>query len=170
MFAGIEIALGAGAGVGRLLDVERALARAHRHLACLRICRSRVESARSALLRSHRIVLARSPVLQHLSRLLHGGVSPALADSVGTLRRASGSNYDWMFRVLSAAGLGAAVDAGGAAGWPGDRRLCMGYLALRRAALRRAFTLPFTRWASRLCADTTHRSLLCVECRRRSRF
>ena len=132
--------------MGRLLDDERALARAHRPLARVWVCGSGAESARSALLRSHRVVLAWSPILQHLARLLHRGVPPTSADSTDPIRRAAGSDHDRMLCLFSAARPGVAMDAGGAAGWAGDRRLCMGDLAFRRAAFRRSLTLPLTRW------------------------
>ena len=123
------------------------------------LCRSGVEPARSALLRPHRLVLARPPVLQHLPGLLHGSVPPAPADSADPLRGASGSDHDRMFRVLSPADL--------ALPWTRAERL-VGLVIIDYAWVTWHFAsqhfgaLPFIVHApgARLRADETLRSVL----------
>src|SRR3954465_7956150 len=162
--------MGAGPGLGWLLDVERVLARAHRPLARVRIRRTGVRTARPALLRTYRLVLARSPVLQYLARPLSGSLPPAPPPSAGPLRCASGADHARMFRYLPACGLGLAMDPCRTPRRPRDHRLRMGDLALRLPAFRRAFSLPFARGPRRLHSDETLRSFLRLDGWRRARF
>ena len=79
MGAEMVVGVGARAGLGWILDTERTLARADRPMASPWVFESRVESARFALLRLDRPVLDWSPIVEHLSRVLHGSVSAAPA-------------------------------------------------------------------------------------------
>src|SRR5260370_895693 len=87
MVAETFVTLGAWTGLGWILDDERALACPDRPLARSWIFQPGVEPARSALFRPNGVVLARSPVLQHLSRLLHRGLSSAPSLATGPIRR-----------------------------------------------------------------------------------
>src|SRR5262245_49998039 len=93
MGAEIFVDVGPWTCLGWLLDAQRALACADRVVAGPRLFRPGVESTRPALLRVDRSVLDRSPVIEHLPRLLHGSVptspartaDPVRAGEVGTL-------------------------------------------------------------------------------------
>src|SRR4051812_30301466 len=74
-------------GLGRILDAQRALAGADRHMAFVRLRRSGIESARSSLFWPDCVVLARPPVLQHLPGLLHRGVPAVAPAAAGEVHR-----------------------------------------------------------------------------------
>src|SRR6478735_6759722 len=111
MGAEMSVALGARAGVGRILDTKRAVARANRAVASARIFQPRVESARSALLRFDRSVLDRPPIVEHLPRVLHRSVSTAPAGTADPVRRAAGVNNSRMFCAVSSGRLSVPMDA-----------------------------------------------------------
>src|SRR6478672_4197472 len=113
MGAEMSVALGARAGVGRILDTERAVARADRAVASAWLFQPRVESARSALLRFDRSVLDRPPTVEHLPRVLHGSVSTAREGTADPVRCAASVNNSRMFCAVSAGRLGVAMDARG---------------------------------------------------------
>src|SRR5437667_1813211 len=164
----IAIALGARAALGRILDAECALACAHRAMACPWLFQP--ESTRSALLRFNGAFLDWSPVIQHLSRVLHGSVPTASSSTADPVRIAPASRDRGMLCSISPSGLGAAMDARGATYWTGDYRLCLRDISLRSAAFRCPFTLPFARGARLVHSDQTPGSFLRADCRRRARF
>ena len=107
------IAVGARTCLGWLLDAQRALARAHRAVARPWLFQSRVESTRSALLRFNRPVLDRSPIVEHLSRLLHGSVPAAPARAADPVCHAADCRHSRMFCAVSSGRLSIAMDARG---------------------------------------------------------
>ena len=107
----VVIAVGPGTTLGRVLDTQRALARADRAVARPRLFESGVESARSALLRFDRPVLDRPPIVQHLSRVLHGSVPTAPASAAHPVCRAATFRNSRMLCAVSAGRLSVAVDA-----------------------------------------------------------
>src|SRR4029077_3638981 len=137
------VAMGAWTALGRVLDAQRALARAHRAVARPWLFQSRVESTRSALLRLDRAVLDRSPVVEHLSRVLHGSVPTAPASATDPICRTADCCNSRMFCAVSSRRLSIAMDARGATDWTGNRRLRLCHIPFRRATFRCAFTLPF---------------------------
>ena len=156
--------------LGRFLDDERALARANCPLARARLCRSGIEPARRALLRPNGFVLDRSPPVQHMAGLLHGGLPSTFAHTAGSLRRASGSHNCRVFRLLSSLRPSLAMDTHLTIGRSGDCRLCVGYFFFRRATLRCTLALPFAGRAQRLSANAPTRSLFRSRCRRGACF
>ena len=149
----IVVALGARTALGRILDAECALACAHRAMACPWLFQPGVESTRSALLRFNRAFLDWSPVIQHLSRVLHGSVPTASSSTADPVRIAPASRNRGMLCSISPCGLGAAMDARGATYWTGDYRLCLRDISFRGAAFRCPFTLPYTRRARLVHSD-----------------
>ena len=97
MGAEMVIGVGARAGLGRVLDAQRAVARADRPVARPWLFRSGVESTRSALLWFNCPVLDRSPVIEHLPRVLHGSVPTAPARTADPVHRATGADNGRMF-------------------------------------------------------------------------
>src|SRR5207247_11454364 len=116
----IVVALGARTALGRILDAECALACAHRAMACPWLFQPGVESTRSALLRFNGAFLDWSPVIQHLSRLLHRSIQTAPTLPTDPVRRAPASRHSSMFRSISPSGLDVAMDARRATYWTGD--------------------------------------------------
>src|SRR6516162_1127255 len=106
----VVIAVGPWTTLGRLLDTWRALACANRAVARSWLFQSRVESTRSALLRFDRLVLDRSPVVEHLPRVLHGSVPTAPARTADSVHRAAATGNSWMFCAVSSRRLSVAMD------------------------------------------------------------
>src|SRR6266403_5029864 len=103
---------------------------------------SGVESARSALLRFNRALLDWSPVVQHISRLLHRSVQTALTRAADPVRHTPACRNSAMFRFISPGGFGVAMDARGATYWTRRRRLCLAHLSSPTAAFRSPSPLP----------------------------
>src|SRR6476619_920554 len=106
----MSVALGARAGVGRILDTERAVARAHRAVASAWLFQPGVESARSALLRFDRVVLDRPPIVEHLPCVLHGSLPTASARTANPIHGAASAHNSRMFCALSSVRLSIAMD------------------------------------------------------------
>src|SRR6266404_6117841 len=105
---GAEMLVGVGAWttLGWLLDAQRALARAHHSLAVPWVFQSGDESTGCTLLRYNRALLDWAPIVQHLSRVLHGSVPAAPAGTAHPVRRAADSRNIRMFCSISPCGLG----------------------------------------------------------------
>src|SRR3954451_24158652 len=142
---GTEMLVGVGAGtaLGWVLDAQRALACTDRTFARPRIFGSGVESTRSALLRFDCPLLDRSPVIEHLSRLLHGSLPTASARTADSVRCAAAADNSGMLCGVSSGRLSVAVDSRGTTDWTGNYRLRLRHVPLRSATFRCAFTLPF---------------------------
>lgn len=164
----IVIAVGPGTTLGRVLDAQRAMARASRAVARAWIFQPGVESAGSILLRFDRLVLDRPPIVEHLSRVLHGSVSAPPAGTADPVRRAASTHNSRMFCAVSAGGLSIAVDARGTTDWIGNYRLRLRDVPFRSATFRCAFTLPFASGSQLLYSDKALGSLFCADCWRRT--
>src|SRR5215510_6941948 len=105
------VAMGAWTALGRVLDAQRAVARADRAVARPWLFQSRVEPTRSALFRFDRPVLDRSPLIEHLSRVLHGSVPTASARTADPVHCAPATHNSRMFRAVSSGRLSIAMDA-----------------------------------------------------------
>src|SRR5262245_54914028 len=156
MGAEMVVALGARTALGRLLDAQRALARANHPLALPWVFQPGDQSTRCTLFRSNCALLDWSPIVQHLSRVLHRGVPTAATHTAGSLRRAAACNNSSVFCHISAWRLGAAMDTRGATDCPGDCRLWVGNIPFRVAAFRCSFTVPFPRRSRPVRSDQTH--------------
>src|SRR5215831_9708524 len=165
---GAEMLVGVGAwtALGRILDAQRALACADRAVACAWLFRSRVQPTRSALLRFDRPVLDWSPVIEYLSRVLHGSVPTSPPRTADPVRRASAIDNSRMFCAVSSARFGDAVDAGGTTDWTGDHRLRVRDLPFRRATFRCAFTLSFASGSGLMPSDENMGRAIRADCRR----
>src|SRR6516164_679668 len=99
---GAEMLVGVGpwAALGWLLDAQRAVARADRAVARPWLFRSGVESTRSALLRFDRPVLDWSPVIEYLSRVLHGSVPTSPPRTANPVHCAAATDNSRMFCVV----------------------------------------------------------------------
>src|SRR6516164_3059486 len=163
---GAEMLVGVGpwAALGWLLDAQRAVARADRAVARPWLFRSGVESARSPLLRFDCPLLDRSPVIEHLPRVLHRSVPTAPARTADPVHRAAGAYYGWMFCAVSPRRLSVAVDARGTIDWIGDYRLRLRDIPLRCAAFRCAFTLSFTSRSRLVHSDEAMGSVFRANC------
>ena len=95
---------------------------------------------------------------QHLSRLLHRGLSAAAAHPAGAVRRAAAAGDRRLLRGPPAAGQRDALEPRGASGGSRHHRLRVRDLSLRGPALRRAFALPLAHRTERRCADAKDRS------------
>src|SRR5215471_10938305 len=116
------VAMGAWTALGRVLDAQRAVARADRAVAGPWLFQSRVEPTRSALFRFDRSVLDRSPFIEHLPRVLHGSIPTATARTTGPVHCAAITNNSWMFCAVFARRFSVAMDARGTIDWIGDHR------------------------------------------------
>src|SRR5215475_1107059 len=116
---GAEMLVGVGAwtALGRVLDAQRAVARADRAVARPWLFLSRVEPTRSALFRFDRPVLDRSPVIEHLPRVLHGSIPTATARTAGPVHCAAVTDNSRMFCAVSSVRFGVAMDARGTIDW-----------------------------------------------------
>ncbi len=161
-------AVGTRTTLGWVLDTQRALARADRPVARPRVFESGVESARSALLRFDRSVLDRPPIVEHLSRVLHGSVSTAPARTADPVRRAASAHNSRMFCAVSSGRLSIAMDARGTTDRTGDHRLRLRDVPFRRATFRCAFTVSFPSGSRLLHSDKALGSLFCADCWRRA--
>src|SRR5882724_2687214 len=137
MGAEMFIAVGAWTCLGRVLDAQRALARAHRAVARPWLFESGVESARFVLLRLDRSVLDRSPIVEHLSRVLHGSVPAGPARAADPVHRAASARNSRMFCAVSSCRLDVTLDARGTTDWTGDHRLRLRNVPFCGATLRR---------------------------------
>src|SRR5262249_17282971 len=115
--------MGAWTALGRVLDAQRAVARADRAVARPWLFQSRGQPPRSAFFWFDRSVLDRSSFVEHVSRLLHGSVSSAPARSADQVHRAAAADNSRMFCALSLGRLSIAMDARGTTDWTGDHRL-----------------------------------------------
>src|SRR3954454_7187559 len=150
------VGVGTWTCLGWLLDAQRALARAPRAVARTWVFESRVESTRSALLRFNCAVLDRSPIIEHLSRVLHGSVSSAPARTADPVHYPSATGNSRMFCAVSSGRLNVAMDARGTTDCTGNRRLCLrdvsfrcatfGALSLYRSRADRGFCIQTRRW------------------------
>src|SRR5438094_5277263 len=104
------VALGARASLGRILDAECTLARARHPLVVPRIFQPGIESTRSALLRFDGALLDWSPVVEHLSRVLHRSVPTASTTGADPIRRDPACNNSSVFCSISSCRLGVALD------------------------------------------------------------
>src|SRR5437762_9983702 len=123
MGAEMFVTVGAWTWLGWILDAQRALARADRAVARAWLFRSGVESTRSALLRFNCAVLDRPPVIEYLSRVLHGGVSSAPARTTDPIRGITASHNSRMFCAVSSGRLRITLDARGTTDRAGNYRL-----------------------------------------------
>src|SRR5215469_184610 len=162
------VGMGAWTSLGRVLDAQRPVARADRAVACPWLFRSGVEPTRSALLRFDRPVLDWSPVIEYLSRLLHGSVPTSPPRTAGPIHCAAATDNSRMFCAVSSARLRVAVDARGTIDWTGDNRLRVRDIPFRRATFRCAFTLSFTSGSGLMPSDETLGSLFRADCWRRA--
>src|SRR6266404_52006 len=111
MGAEMAIAMGARTTLGWVLDAQCALARAHHSLVVQWVFQSGNESTRCTLLRYNRALLDWSPIVQHLSLVLHGSVPTASSSTAGSVRGAPASRDSRMLCSISPCRLGVAMDA-----------------------------------------------------------
>lgn len=124
------VAVGAWTCLGWLLDAQRALACAPSAVVRPWLFESGVESARFALLRFDRPVLDRPPIVEHLSRVLHGSVRAAPARAADPVCHAADCRHDRMFCSVSTGRLGVAMDARGTTDCVLWNRFLPGFVAL----------------------------------------
>src|SRR5215510_14675325 len=111
MGAEMLVALGTRTYLGWVLDAQRAVARTHRVVARAWLFQSGVESTRSALLRFNRAVLDWSPIIEHLSRVLHGSVSTAVASAASSICCDADLYHSSMFCAVFSGRFSVAMDA-----------------------------------------------------------
>src|SRR5215468_9452455 len=167
---GPEMLVGVGAwtALGRVLDAQRALARADRAVARPWLFQSRVKSTRSALLRFDCPLLDRSPIIEHLPRVLHGSVPTAPTSTAHPVHRAAAAYNSNMFCAVSSGRFGVAMDARRTTDWTGDHRLRVRHVPFRRATFRCAFTLSFASGSGLMPSDETLGSIFRADCWRRA--
>ena len=100
MGAEVFVSVDSWAAVGRVLDAQRAVARADRPVARPWLFRSGVESTRFALLRFNRALLDWAPVVEHVPRVLHRSLSTAFARTADPVRRAAVTDYSSVFCIV----------------------------------------------------------------------
>src|SRR4051812_33524434 len=97
----VSLAVAARSGLGWFLDDECALAGTNCPLARARLFRPGIKPARCSLLRPNGFVLDRSPFVQHVAGLLHGGLPTAVANAANSLCCSADHRHDCLFRGLS---------------------------------------------------------------------
>src|SRR5262249_8495665 len=135
--------MGAWTALGRVLDAQRAVARAGRAVARPWLFQSRGEPPRSALFWFYRSVFDRSPFFGAGFSLLHRSGTSASARSADQVHRAAAADNSRMFCALSLGRLSIAMDARGTTDWTGDHRLRLRDVSFRSPTFRCAFPVSF---------------------------